>query len=107
MHGYDVLGIEPEKWKNEFNAKKADEYGYPQKWKGRFIASRGERLPFEDACFDFVSTYQTLEHEKKPEDCLAEMLRVTMVGGKGWECIYAARIIEVPMRAITYCRGCR
>jgi len=81
LHGHDAFGIEPEKWKNEFNAKKVDEYGYPEEWKGRFIESRGERLPFEDACFDFVSTYQTLEHVDSIEDCLAEMLRVTVVGG--------------------------
>lgn len=81
LHGYDVLGIEPEKWKNSFNRMKAIERGYPEEWKDRFVEARGESLPFGDDYFDFVSTYQTLEHVENPTRCIKEMLRVTRQGG--------------------------
>jgi ubiquinone/menaquinone biosynthesis C-methylase UbiE len=77
LNGIDVWGIEPEEWKNQFNCLKADAYGYPAAWKRRFIKAVGEALPFKDGSFDFVSTYQTLEHVQDVEVCLKEMMRVS------------------------------
>lgn len=77
LNGIDVWGIEPEDWKNKFNCLKVDAYGYPAAWKRRFIKAVGEALPFKDESFDFVSSYQTLEHVLNVELCLEEMIRVS------------------------------
>lgn len=47
MNGYDIYGIDPEKWKHEFNTLKAKEYGYPEKWLDRFYTGmvRASRSP--------------------------------------------------------------
>ena len=58
---------------------KADVYGYPNEWKARFIKAVGERLPFPNESFDFVYSYQTLEHVQDVEQCLAEMIRVARI----------------------------
>jgi ubiquinone/menaquinone biosynthesis C-methylase UbiE len=81
LNNYDIYGIEPEKWKQGFNQLKAAEYGYPSAWTQRFVFGVGEELPFKDNSFDCISTYQTLEHVKNPQQCLREMLRVTRTGG--------------------------
>ena len=79
LNGMDVWGIEPEHWKNIFNHMKANVYSYPEEWKTHFIEAVGERLPFSDESFDFVYSYQTLEHVQDVEQCLAEMIRVARV----------------------------
>lgn len=81
LNGYDVFGVEPEHWKNEFNHMKVKEYGYAESWKQHFNQSVGEKLPFKNNAFDCVSSYQTLEHVKNIHDCLSEMVRVTRSGG--------------------------
>lgn len=79
--GYDVWGIEPERWKLTFISRKAAELGYPRSFLSRFIGSLGEALPFPDRTFDVVTTYQTLEHVQDVGKCLREMLRVLRIGG--------------------------
>lgn len=92
--GYDVYGVEPEEWKLEYISKKIDEQKLPTEWKQRFIKSFGEKLPFKDASFDYVITYQTLEHVKDVYKCIDEMLRVLKPGGKlkihapSYDCFY-------------------
>jgi ubiquinone/menaquinone biosynthesis C-methylase UbiE len=81
LNGYNVYGIEPEKWKNRFNHFKISEKMYDERWKHKFLQSIGEELPFKDNSFDCVSTYQTLEHVRDVERCLHEMLRITRNGG--------------------------
>jgi len=81
LQGLDVWGVDPEGWKHTFNRMKADVYGYPQEWKYRFIKGIGETLPFTDQTFDFVFSYQTLEHVQDVKRCLQEMLRVLRPGG--------------------------
>ena len=81
MNGYNVYGIEPEKWKHEFNGLKAREYDYPKAWMNRFSYGIGEALPFDDQTFDVISTYQTLEHVQSHEDCFGEFKRVLKKGG--------------------------
>lgn len=81
LNGYDMYGVEPERWKNKFNAMKAAEYRYPSEWQDRFFLGMGENLPFKDDSFDCVTTYQTLEHVQSPKRTLSEMLRVTRPSG--------------------------
>ena len=79
LNGLDVYGVDPEDWKNTFNQMKIDAYNYPDDWKSHFIKSVGEQLPFEDESFDYVSSYQTVEHVQNVNQCLAEMIRVARV----------------------------
>lgn len=81
LSDYDVYGIEPEGWKNEFAKMKIELYGYPEGWRNRFIGAFGENLPFQDECFDVISSYQTLEHVSDVKACLHDMLRVLKRGG--------------------------
>ena len=46
-----------------------------------FSLSYGEGLPFADSQFDIVCSFETLEHVHEPERVVAEMARVTKVGG--------------------------
>jgi ubiquinone/menaquinone biosynthesis C-methylase UbiE len=79
--GYDVVGIEPEAWKHVYYARKIELSGYDPAYRGRMIAAVGEALPFADASFDLVTTFQTLEHVADVEKCISEMLRVLRPGG--------------------------
>ncbi len=81
LHDYDMYGVEPEKWKLEFNRMKASENGYPLEWMHRFTRAVGERLPYVSDSFDCASSFQTLEHVRDPHACLCEMIRVTRRGG--------------------------
>jgi len=74
--GYDVWGVEPEKWKVEFLAMKVNDMAYPKYFGERVVRAIGEHLPFPNGAFDIVTTYQTLEHVRDVRQCLSEMLRV-------------------------------
>ena len=74
--GYNVWGVEPEKWKNEFLGMKVNEMPYPKYFSERVVRALGEHLPFANGVFDIVTTYQTLEHVEDVRQCLSEMLRV-------------------------------
>jgi SAM-dependent methyltransferase len=76
LNGYDVYGVEPERWKHRFNFLKKDEKGYPESWMGRFCAGIGECLPIKDETFDVISTYQTLEHVESHNKCFIEFKRI-------------------------------
>jgi SAM-dependent methyltransferase len=83
--GLDVYGIEPDAEKlalmrDRVNAGNADR-GWPQDWKRRFVRSVGEALPFKDASFDVILSYQTLEHVQDVAAVIREMLRVVRHGG--------------------------
>jgi len=79
--GCDAWGVEPEAWKRQYFAKKIAASGYPESYRQRLVPGWGEALPFPDAYFDLVTTYQTLEHVLNVEKCLSEMLRVLKPGG--------------------------
>jgi len=81
MNGYDVYGIEPEKWKHQFNFLKAKEKGYPDTWMKKFCFGVGEYLPFNEGTFDIIFTYQTLEHVQSHQKCFSEFKRVLKNGG--------------------------
>lgn len=80
--GYDVYGIEPEPWKLDYVKRKIQANHYPDWYNDRIIEGIGENLPFPDNFFDYVTSYQTLEHVQDVSKCLDEMLRVLKPGGK-------------------------
>ncbi|GAB2690078.1 class I SAM-dependent methyltransferase [Aliiglaciecola sp. 3_MG-2023] len=80
--GYDIYGIEPEKWKLSYMDMKMKELNYPDYYRDRIIEGVGENIPFEDNSFDYITTYQTLEHVQNVEKTLNELIRVLKVGGK-------------------------
>lgn len=45
------------------------------------VQASATALPFPDAAFDVVTSYQMLEHISEPQQALAEMLRVLKPGG--------------------------
>jgi len=79
--GRDVFGIEPEPWKLRYFRRKVELSGYPSHYLSRLVPAVGERLPFADASFDLVTTFQTLEHVSDVSSCISEMLRVLRPGG--------------------------
>jgi len=74
--GYNVWGVEPEKWKMDFLKRKVNEMEYPKYFEERVVQAIAEDLPFPDGMFDLVTTYQTLEHVYDVKQSLSEMLRV-------------------------------
>ncbi len=76
LRGYDCYGVEVEEWKYAFLKKKIGELSYPKDWKERFLIYDGNKLPFEDASFDVVFTYQVLEHVIDLEKSVREILRI-------------------------------
>ncbi len=80
-NGYDMYGVDPEKWKCRFVLLKASELKYPGEWVSRFSRAVGEDLPFPDSTFECVTTYQTLEHVEDVRKTVSEMIRVTKPGG--------------------------
>jgi len=79
--GFDAWGVEPEAWKHDYFARKIAASAYPGHYRQRLISGWGEALPFPDAHFGLVTTYQTLEHVRDVQQCLGEMLRVLKPGG--------------------------
>jgi len=79
--GFDTWGVEPEAWKHDYFARKIAASAYPDHYRQRLATGWGEALPFPDAHFDLVTTYQTLEHVRDVRQCLDEMLRVLKPGG--------------------------
>src|SRR5207302_5376405 len=47
-----------------------------------FIEADATSLPFEDGSFDLAGTRRTLHHVRRPELVLAELTRVTALGGR-------------------------
>ncbi|WP_438864930.1 class I SAM-dependent methyltransferase [Neptunicella sp.] len=81
LKGYDVYGIEPEPWKLEYIKLRLGELGKLDELH-RIVEGVGEKLPYPDETFDFISTYQTLEHVNDVDLCIDEMVRVLKPGGK-------------------------
>jgi SAM-dependent methyltransferase len=46
------------------------------------VQGDGHTLPFEDASFDYVQCFQTLEHAESPHAMLGELARVCRPGGR-------------------------
>ena len=54
----------------------------PPETAGRQVCAMGEGLPFADRKFDFVFSFNVLDHVQSPERFVAELVRVTRPGGK-------------------------
>jgi ubiquinone/menaquinone biosynthesis C-methylase UbiE len=80
--GYDVYGIEPGDWQHEYMSLKFKEYEFEGSIENRVIKGVGESLPYDDQTFDYIQTYQTLEHVQDVEKCINELIRVLKDGGK-------------------------
>lgn len=48
----------------------------------RFVEGDATSLPFDDASFDLAATMRTLHHVRRPELVVAELARVTRLGGR-------------------------
>jgi SAM-dependent methyltransferase len=79
--GYDCYGVEPGEWRVRLFEERGRLISGSDEWTGRVRVGVGERLPFEDGAFDWVTSYQTLEHVQDPGKVLEEMIRVTRAGG--------------------------
>jgi SAM-dependent methyltransferase len=79
--GFDGYGIEPDAEKLGLMRRRIAAGGMPGAWTARFARAVGERLPYKDATFDAVLSYQTLEHVQNLDAVIAEMLRVVKPGG--------------------------
>jgi SAM-dependent methyltransferase len=62
-----------------------------------FLAADGTCLPFPDACFDLVTSFETLEHVERAEALLSEIRRVLAPGGR--------LILSTPNRGYTELYG--
>ena len=61
-------------------------------------AARLTELPFERASFDLAATVGTIHHVRRPELAVAELVRVTRLGGR---IVVADRLAPIdPLRAI-------
>jgi SAM-dependent methyltransferase len=81
LKGYNIYGVEPEKWKQRLIDLKFKENGYPQNWRTHIVEGVGENLPFPDGYFDVVNSWQTFEHVQNVGACLKEIYRTLKPGG--------------------------
>ena len=69
--GRDVVGIEPEPWKLRYFRTEGGTGRLPALGTCPDAPGGGRTLPFADASFDLVTTFQTLEHVADVERCIA------------------------------------
>jgi 2-polyprenyl-6-hydroxyphenyl methylase/3-demethylubiquinone-9 3-methyltransferase len=78
--GCDVVGVEPHAATREAAAQLGERLGIEL----RISDGHAERIPFEDASFDFVYCNQVIEHVADPAASFAEVARVLRPGGAFW-----------------------
>jgi SAM-dependent methyltransferase len=81
--GYDFWGVEKYyEGRHDFRAK--SEERTPWRARGRIkLIDAQNRIPFDDETFDFVCSNQVLEHVEDLGSTVAELARVTKIGGTG------------------------
>ena len=77
QNGGDCFGIEPDPIKVDVARDRLDDAHVSMK----IMRGVGEDLPFSDAAFDLVVSFQVLEHTRIPERVLRETVRVLKPGG--------------------------
>ena len=77
QNGGDCYGIEPDSMKVDVALDRLDDAGVSR----NILRGVGEDLPFGDATFDLVVSFQVLEHTQIPEKVLQETVRVLKPGG--------------------------
>lgn len=77
QHGGECYGIEPDSMKVGVAFDRLDDAGVGR----NILRGVGEDLPFRDATFDLVVSFQVLEHTQSPEKVLQETVRVLKPGG--------------------------
>ena len=77
QNGGDSYGIEPDSMKVGVALDRLDDAGVCR----NILRGVGEDLPFGDATFDLVVSFQVLEHTQIPEKVLQETVRVLKPGG--------------------------
>ena len=77
----EVVGIEPQEGVVDLCRAFAREKGSSRT---RFDVGRAEELPFPDASFDTVVSYDVLEHVEDPVAAIHEVERVLRPGGEAW-----------------------
>ena len=77
QQGIDCYGIEPDWVMLQISLELLNEAGL----KRNAINGIGENLPLMDNTFDFIVSFQVLEHTQNPEKVLKESLRVLKPGG--------------------------
>lgn len=78
--GCDVVGVEPHAPTREAAAQLGERLGIEL----RIRDGHAERIPFEDASFDFVYSNQVIEHVADAAASFAEVARVLRTGGAFW-----------------------
>lgn len=95
-HGLSAKGVEPVRALIEEGVKS----GVPA---GALVQGSGDKLPFPDGSFDFVSEFAVLHHVERPNRIVREMMRVARKGvflsdsnrfGQGR---FAARLVKLAL----------
>lgn len=76
-YGANAWGIEPNRERVEISTLRAKISGV----ENRFCLAVGENLPFKENTFDVVTCVWVLEHCKRPQELLREIVRVLKKGG--------------------------
>lgn len=79
--GFNCWGLEPGQDRLDFVSKKIEVFGLPQSYKERFIRGGGENMPFMDNSFDYITSFQTMEHVQDIEQVCLSLIRVIRNGG--------------------------
>ena len=81
QRGYDCWGVEPDENRLKFIKKKVELFGLPSHFYGRFKQGVGEKIPFPENTFDYITSFQTLEHVQDLSGVVQDMVRVVKSGG--------------------------
>lgn len=75
--GYNIQGIEPDSFCVDITKRRFDYYGK----KNIILKQKAEKLPFANNFFDFIISFQVLEHVQNLEKTLKEFKRVLKKDG--------------------------
>ena len=79
--GLDIWGLEPGKDQIDFIRRKVKVFGMPAWYSERFVQGVGENIPFPDGSFDYITSFQTLEHVQDVQRVTDSLIRIIRSGG--------------------------